>query len=94
MSGFSVITSELVAMHGRLGTISRDVEELHGQVGAYASAGAQTAVDGSLGELMGRWSAALPQFGQAGDSLQATMSGAAAAYIAADEAVGGAAAAS
>lgn len=87
MSEFSVVTSAVEEMSARLGNISRDTEELHGQVGTHTSAAAGTSVDGALGGLMGRWGAVLPHFGLSGDRLQAAMRGAASAYRAADAAV-------
>jgi hypothetical protein len=91
MSEFSVVTSAVDEMSTRLGVISQDTTELHGQVGAHASAAAQTPLDGVLSGLMGNWAAALPHFGLSGERLQAAMSGAAAHYRAADAAVEGAA---
>ena len=91
MSEFSVITSAVEEMSARLGGLSRGAEELHGQVGTHTSAAAQTPLDGALSGLMGDWAAALPHFGLAGERLQGSMSGAAAAYRAADAAVGDAA---
>jgi hypothetical protein len=64
---------------------------LHGQVGRHTSAAAQTPLDGTLSGLMGDWAAALPHFGLSGKRLQGAMRGAAAAYRAADAAVGDAA---
>jgi hypothetical protein len=91
MSQFSVVTTMVEEMSGRLSTISPDVEEIHGQAATHASAAGQTPLDGALSSLMGQWSAALPHFGVSGARLQAAMSGAAAHYRAADAAVQGAA---
>jgi hypothetical protein len=91
MSGFSVVTTTVEDMSTRLGVISPEVAELHGQVGAHSSAAAQTALHGALSSLMGDWAAALPHFGLSGERLQAAMQGAAAHYRAADTAVGQAA---
>ena len=94
MSEFSVVTSMVEGMSARLGVISSDVDELHGQMGAHGSAAAQTPLDGALSGLMGNWAAVLPHFGFAGDRLQGAMRGAAGAYQAADADVGNAANAS
>lgn len=91
MSEFSVVTSEIEAMSGRLGIISQDAAALHGLAGQHASAAAQTAADGALNALMGRWAAALPRFGLSGERLQAAMRGAAGAYDATDAVVADAA---
>jgi hypothetical protein len=94
MSEFSVVTSMVDGMSARLGVISADVDELHGQASAHVSAAAQTPLHGPLSGLMGDWAAMLPHFGLAGDRLQGAMRGAAGAYRAADAAVGDAAGAS
>jgi hypothetical protein len=94
MSEFSVVTSMVEGMSARLGVISGDVTELHGQVAAHSSAAAQTPLHGALSGLMGDWAAMLPHFGLAGDRLQGAMRGAAGAYCAADAAVSDAAGAS
>lgn len=94
MSEFSVVTSMVDGMSARLGVISADVDELHGQAGAHSTAAAQTPLDGALSGLMGDWAAMLPHFGLAGDRLQGAMRGAAGAYQAADADVGNAAGAS
>jgi hypothetical protein len=91
MSSFSVVTSAVQDMSTRLGVISPEVAELHGQVGTHSSAAAQTSLHGPLSSLMGDWAAALPHFGLSGERLQAAMQGAAAHYRAADAAVGDAA---
>lgn len=91
MSEFSVVTGEIEGMSARLGVISADAAELCGQVGQHAAAAAQTPAAGALNDLMGRWAAALPRYGIAGDRLQAAMRGAAAAYTTADTAVADAA---
>ena len=91
MSEFSVITSAVEEMSARLGVISPDTEEIHGQAGAHGTAAAQTPLDGALSGLMGQWSAALPHFALSGARLQGAMQGAAAHYRAADAAVEGAA---
>ena len=91
MSEFSVVTAAIDEASGRLDGISDRAAEFHSQVGIHASAAAQTPVDGSLSSLMGHWAAVLPHFGLAGDRLHAAARGAAAAYRAADAAVGSAA---
>ncbi len=91
MSEFSVVTSEIEGMSGRLGVISQDAAELYGMAGQHASAAAQTSAAGAMNELMGRWASALPRFGLAGDRLQAAMRGAAGAYDLADTVVADAA---
>lgn len=91
MSEFSVVTSQIEEMSGRLGGLSRDAADLYDQAGRHASAAAQTPADGALDALMGQWAAVLPRFGLAGERLQSAMSGSAAAYQAADAAVGDAA---
>ena len=91
MSEFSVVTGAVEDMSTRLGVISPEVAELHGQVGTHSSAAAQTPLHGPLSSLMGDWAAALPHFGLSGERLQAAMQGAAAHYRAADAAVGAAA---
>ena len=88
MSEFSVVTGVVDDMSTRLGVISPEVAELHGQVGTHSSAAAQTPLHGALSSLMGDWAEALPHFGLSGDRLQAAMRGAAAHYRAADAAVG------
>jgi hypothetical protein len=91
MSEFSVVTSEIEGMSGRLGVISQDAADLCGAAGQHASAAAQTGADGALNELMGRWAVALPRFGLSGDRLQAAMRGAATAYATTDAGIGDAA---
>ena len=91
MSEFSVVTSAVEEMSTRLGVISPDTDEIHGQASAHTSAAAQTHLDGALSGLMGQWAAVLPHFGLSGARLQAAMQGAAAHYRAADAAVEGAA---
>jgi len=91
MSTFSVVTSAVEDMSTRLGVISPEVAELHGQACVHSSAAAETSLHGALSSLMGDWAAALPHFGLSGERLQAAMQGAAAHYRAADTAVGDAA---
>jgi hypothetical protein len=91
MSEFSVITSAVEDMSARMGAISPETADVHGQASAHVSAAANTSLDGTLGGLMGQWTAVLPHFGLSGERLQAAMQGAAAHYRAADAAVEGAA---
>src|SRR6185437_14419215 len=91
MSEFGVVTSAVEEMSTRLGVISLDTAEIHGQAGAHTSAAARTPLDSALGGLMSQWTAVLSHFGLSGERLQAAIQGAAAHYRAADAAVEGAA---
>ena len=84
MSQFSANTGDIGDGASRLGSISSEIAELHGQVGGHYSAAAGTSIDGQLDDLMGTWNALLPQFGVAGDSLRSALFGAASNYEAAD----------
>lgn len=84
MSQFSANTGDIGDGASRLGRISAEIAELHGQVGGHYSAAAGTSIDGQLDDLMDTWNVALPQFGAAGDGLQSALFGAASNYAAAD----------
>jgi hypothetical protein len=94
MSSFSVVTTQIEGMSGRLGTISSDTADLCGRIGGHISAAANTSASGALDDLMGRWATTLPHFGLAGSQLQSSMRSAAATYVAADSDIANAAGAS
>jgi hypothetical protein len=78
-------------MAGRLSGIAPGTRDFHGQITRHVAAGADTPAQEAMSGLMARWAAALPQFAEAGDRLQAAMHGAARAYANSDAAVAGAA---
>jgi uncharacterized protein YukE len=90
MSRVHVTPEHVVQSAGRLGGISSQVADLHGQLGAHVSAGAGTLADGAVQTSFARWSTALPQYGQAADRLLVAMAAAAAGYQLTDDEVGGA----
>ncbi len=87
MSEFSVITSAIEDMAGRLTGIADGAEGWHGQVSTHASAAAQTPAHDAVSGLMARWAATLPHFGLAGERLRLAMHGAARVYEESDAAV-------
>lgn len=91
VSEIQVVTAAIEEMAGRLSGIAPGAREFHGRVTTHAAAAANTPAHGAVGGLMGRWAAALPQFAEAGERLQAAMHGAARAYAESDAAVAGAA---
>ncbi len=91
MSQIEVVSAAIQDMAGRLGGIAPGSREFHGQVTTHSTAAAQTPAHEAMSGLMGRWAAALPQFAEAGERLQAAMHGAARAYAESDMAVAAAA---
>ena len=85
MSQFSVNTGDINDGAIRLGGMSSEIAELHGQVGDHYSAAEGTSISGQLDDLMDTWNAVLPTFGAAGDGLQSVLYGSASNYEAADE---------
>lgn len=91
MSQINVVTTAIEDMAGRLSGIAPGTREFHGNVATHATAAANTPAHGAVSGLMGRWAAALPQFAEAGERLQAAMHGAARVYAQSEAAVGAAA---
>jgi hypothetical protein len=84
MSQFTANTGDIGDGASRLGSMSSEIAELHGQLGGHYSAGAGTSISGQLDDVMDTWNAVLPQFGAAGDGLQSALLGAASNYASAD----------
>jgi hypothetical protein len=91
MSEFSVVSDAVAAAGTRLGSISTGIDEIHGRLGGQSGAAAGTPADGAIEAMLARWSAVLPQFGRAGDSLSGAVSEAVHSYLGTDAAVAAAA---
>ncbi|HEY5316853.1 MAG TPA: hypothetical protein VIJ20_02660 [Solirubrobacteraceae bacterium] len=84
MSEFSVAPEDVIAAAGRLSAISAGVEELGGYVRGCAGAAAGTPAEGAVEGMLGRFSAALPHFGLAGEHLSGAVASAGAGYLRTD----------
>jgi hypothetical protein len=71
----------------RLGSVPREVEDIHGQLGRHVGAAAGTPASGAVDDLLSRFSNLLPQFALAGAHLSRAVGGAARDYHASDATV-------
>jgi hypothetical protein len=77
---FLVTPEDVVAASARLTAIGGEVDELHRHLGGCASAAAGTPTEGAFDDLLGHFSAMLPQFGIAGEHLGMAVAGAGMSY--------------
>jgi hypothetical protein len=90
MSEFLVRPEDVITAAGRLTAIGCEVDELYSHLSRCSGAAAGTPTEGEFDDLLGHFSAMLPQFGLAGQHLGVALAGAGRSYSSCDGDVAGA----